>query len=66
MLLLYGRGCKKNKEEAVRLYRIAAEAGNPVANHRMGYFYDYGLPGCVKMDDEMAAAYYGRGAELVQ
>jgi TPR repeat protein len=62
--LLSGRGCKRHKEEAIRLLRIAAEQNNAVANHRLGYFYDYGLPGVIKMDDEMAAAYYAKGAEL--
>jgi TPR repeat protein len=46
---------------AVRLLRAPAEAGNPAAQHDLGFMYDKGLG--VQQDYAKAAVWYRRAAE---
>lgn len=55
--LWYGRGVKENQVEAVRLYRIAAEAGHPGAQASLGLAYDLGKGGVAKSDQEALVWY---------
>ena len=62
---LRGDGVKKNNVLAYRWYSGAAALNNPVAQHKLGYFYDEGLPGACEPDVEEAIKWYSLAGELM-
>lgn len=62
--MLFGRnGVEKNEIEAVRLFKLAAEQGQPEALNSLGVAYSKGLGG-VQQSDADAYEYYRRALEL--
>lgn len=57
----YGRGVKKNYEEAVKWYRLAAEKGNSSAQNNLGWMYQKGYG--VTKDYAEAVKWYRKSAE---
>jgi len=56
-----GAGVPRNESEAVRLWREAAEAGNPSAQWNLGFAHSNGQYGLAR-DDAAAARWYQRAA----
>jgi len=48
--------------EAIRLFKIASELGNPSASHNIGVMYFHGM-GAVLQDYKLAAKWYQKAAE---
>jgi uncharacterized protein len=57
-----GDGVAQNYSEAMRLYRLSAAQGNPVATFRIGYLYEKGWG--VGQDDAQAMQWYEKAAAL--
>lgn len=63
-LMLSGRnGVEKNEVEAVRMFKLAAEQGEPTAINNLGYATSKGLGGVMQSDGE-ALDLYRRAMEL--
>ena len=56
-----GGGVQRDDEEAVRLYRLAAEQGHALAQHFLGYLYEEGRG--VRRDRVEVGAWYHRAAD---
>jgi hypothetical protein len=53
----WGRGgLARNDDEALRLFKLAAEQGDPLGNNNLGFFYESGRGGLAKDDREAARA----------
>ncbi len=59
---LYGRGVRKNCNQAVSYFRAAAEQQNPRALSRLGSMYAVGE--CVPMDRAVAYSWFGRALSV--
>jgi TPR repeat protein/ABC-type uncharacterized transport system substrate-binding protein len=55
-------GLAKDDREALRLFRLAAERGDPFGNNNVGFFYEIGRGGLPK-DDLEAARFYKLAAD---
>ena len=62
---LRGDGVKQDNKLAFRWYRSAASLENPIAQHKLGYFYDEGLPGACEVDIQEAIKWYTLAADLM-
>lgn len=62
---LRGDGVKQDNKLAFRWYRSAASLENPIAQHKLGYFYDEGLPGACDVDVQEAIKWYTLAADLM-
>ena len=62
MCHLNAYGVPQNRAEALRLFRMAAEAGHPEAINNIGGFYRDGI--VVRANPETAAKWFARSAEL--
>jgi hypothetical protein len=62
---LRGDGVKQDNKLAFRWYRSAASLENPIAQHKLGYFYDEGLPGACEVDVQEAVKWYTLAAEVM-
>ncbi|CAE7391298.1 esiB, partial [Symbiodinium microadriaticum] len=52
-------------DKAFEWFKRAAVLQNPIAQHKMGYFYDEGLPGVCGVDIMEAVRWYSQAAELM-
>jgi Double zinc ribbon/Sel1 repeat len=59
---LYGRGVRKNCNQAITYFRAAAEQQNPRALSRLGTMYAIGE--CVPLDRAVAYSWFGRALAL--
>jgi TPR repeat protein len=50
-------GLAKNEEEALRLYRLSAEQGDPQGQVNLGVCYEYGRCGLAKNEEEALRLY---------
>lgn len=62
---LRGDGVKQNNVLAYRWYSGAAFLNNPIAQHKLGYFYDMGLPGACEPDVHEAIKWYSLAGDLM-
>ena len=53
----YGYGVTQDYKKAIRLYRMAADKGNPEAQYLLGHCYEYGI-GVSKDIDEALRLYH--------
>jgi TPR repeat protein len=51
--------------KAFEWFKFAASMQNPIAQHKMGYFYDEGLPDVCAVDVMEAVKWYSQAAELM-
>lgn len=52
-------------DKAFEWFKHAATLQNPIAQHKMGYFYDEGLPNVCTVDVMEAVKWYSQAAELM-
>ena len=62
---LRGDGVKQNNVLAYRWYSGAAFLNNPIAQHKLGYFFDEGLPGACEPDVHEAVKWYSLAGDLM-
>lgn len=62
---LRGDGVKQNNVLAFRWYSGAAFLNNPIAQHKLGYFYDEGLEGACEPDVHEAIKWYSLAGDLM-
>lgn len=60
-MLELGNGVEKNKTEAIKWYRQAAEQGYAIAQCNLGYCYNYGIG--VEKNTTEAVKWYRKAAE---
>jgi hypothetical protein len=60
-MYFYGRGVQKSEEEAVRLWRLAAEEGHSDSQYNMGWAYQKGNG--VEKSKPMAREWYTKAAD---
>lgn len=63
---LKGQDIKLDYKAAFKLYVKSAQGNNPISQHKMGLFYDEGLPnGVCEVDVIEAVKWYSQAAELM-
>jgi TPR repeat protein len=60
-----GDGVKQSNVLAFRWYNGAAALNNPIAQHKIGYFYDEGLAEACEVDVFEAIKWYSKAAEFM-
>ena len=63
--LVKGEGWNIDTKLAFNWYKFSADLNNPIAQHKMGLFYDEGLEGACDVDIEKALDYYTKSADYL-
>lgn len=60
-----GAGWTADPKLCLNWYKFSAELSNPIAQHKMGLFYDEGLTGACVSDITLALEHYSKAAEFL-
>ena len=60
-----GEGVTQDYKLALKYYTKAAVLNNPIAQHKVGYFYDAGLEGACSVDIHEAIKWYSKAADYM-